>query len=127
MTRTVSAMTAPATDADDGSDYTQLVTAVRAFSVARGWPPVQTPKNLAMAICGEAGELAAELQWLGSQESVLSVAQDPELRQRVAMEMADVLIYLTRLADVTEIDLMAAAQHKLAINEARFPIPGDLS
>lgn len=109
-------------DAENASDFDHLVSRVREFSVARDWPPVQTPKNLAMAICGEAGELAAELQWLGSRASAVEVVRDAELRQRVAMEMADVLIYLARLADVSGIDLMAAAHEKLAINEGRFPI-----
>ena len=119
-------MTAAATDqADSVSDFARLVRDVRDFSVVRGWPEVQTPKNLAMAICGEAGELAAELQWPGSRSSAVEVHQDAALRQRVAMEMADVLIYLARLADVSGIDLMAAAHEKLAINETRFPIPGE--
>ena len=113
---------ATSVDAEDHSDFGHLVRQVREFSVARGWPPVQTPKNLAMAICGEAGELAAELQWLGSRAREVEIVRDAELRQRVAMEMADVVIYLARLADVSGIDLMAAAHEKLAINESRFPI-----
>ncbi|MBN8884017.1 MAG: nucleotide pyrophosphohydrolase, partial [Salana multivorans] len=64
------------------SEYRDLVDAVREFSEERGWTPVQTPKNLAMAICGEAGELAAELQWVESSESVDLLAADPELRRR---------------------------------------------
>lgn len=104
------------------SSFDDLVSAVRAFSEERGWTPVQTPKNLAMALSGEAGELAAELQWLGSRESLDAVRTDPELRERVAMEMADITIYLARLADVTGIDLIAAAERKLATNHDRFPV-----
>ena len=104
------------------SEYRDLVDAVREFSEERGWTPVQTPKNLAMAICGEAGELAAELQWVESSESVDLLAADPELRRRVTDEMADVLIYLTRMESVTGIDLVAAAEAKLARNRERFPV-----
>lgn len=104
------------------STFDDLVSAVRSFSEERGWTPVQTPKNLAMALSGEAGELAAELQWLGSRESVEAVRTDPELRERVAMEMADITIYLARLSDVTGIDLLAAAEQKLAANHDRFPV-----
>lgn len=104
------------------SDFDDLVADVRAFSEARGWTAVQSPKNLAMAITGEAGELAAELQWLGSEESRTAVAQDAELRERLAMEMADVVIYLARLADVAGVDLVDAARRKLAHNHERFPV-----
>lgn len=104
------------------SEYRELVEAVRAFSEERGWTPLQTPKNLAMAICGEAGELAAELQWVEGEGSLAQLEAEPELRQRVADEMADVLIYLTRLESVTEIDLVTAAHDKLARNRERFPV-----
>lgn len=104
------------------NDFADLVDDVRAFSEERGWPTVQSPKNLAMAITGEAGELAAELQWLGSDESRAAVRDDAALRERVAMEMADITIYLARLADVTGIDLMDAAHRKLARNHERFPV-----
>ena len=108
--------------APGGHSFDAIVAGARSFSQERGWTPVQTPKNLAMALAGEAGELLAELQWLGSSESAALVRDDPALRERVAMEMADVLIYLARLADVTGIDLLTAAQEKLARNHERFPV-----
>lgn len=74
-----------------------------------------------MAIAGEAGELAAELQWLDGALSRSAVAEDQGLRDRVSQEMADVLIYLVRLADVAGIDLVEAANAKVTINETRFP------
>lgn len=104
------------------SDFGDLVREVADFSEEREWRSLQSPKNLAMALCGEAGELAAELQWLTTEESEDLVARDEALRERVAMEMADVVIYLARLADVTGIDLMAAAHRKLAHNRERFPV-----
>ena len=101
-----------------------LTARVRAFADARDWHQFHTPKNLAMAIAGEAGELAAELQWVGGEESSTAVVEDGGLRERVGQEMADVLIYLVRLADVAQIDLLEAANAKVEINEGRFPASG---
>lgn len=102
-------------------DFERLMAAVRQFAVERDWEQFHTAKNLAMAIAGEAGELAAELQWLEGASSNDAVRTDPELRERVAYEMADLLIYLARLADVTAINAIDAAFEKLAINDERFP------
>lgn len=92
----------------------------RSFASERDWFQFHTPKNLAMAITGEAGELAAELQWLTPCEA------DPnnisaERLESIRLEMADVFIYLIRLADVLGVELAAAARDKMRINEARFP------
>ncbi|MDP3966716.1 MAG: nucleotide pyrophosphohydrolase [Nocardioides sp.] len=93
---------------------------IREFAVARDWERFHTPKNLAMALVGEAGELAAELQWLTSEESADAADPGP-LRDRVSAEMADVAIYLLRLADVLDVDLAQAVSDKLDVNEERFP------
>ncbi len=98
-----------------------LTLALRQFAADRQWEPFHTPKNLAMAIAGEAGELLAELQWLTPAESA---SLTPDQRKAVAAEMADVLIYLCRLADVLGIDLLDAAHAKVAVNAERFPIRG---
>ena len=98
-----------------------LSLALRQFAADRQWEPFHTPKNLAMAIAGEAGELLAELQWLTPAESASLTADQ---RKAVAAEMADVLIYLCRLADVLGIDLLDAAHAKVAVNAERFPIRG---
>ncbi|GLU46551.1 nucleotide pyrophosphohydrolase [Nocardiopsis ansamitocini] len=90
------------------------------FAARRDWEPFHTPKNLAMALTGEAGELAAEFQWLTSEESA-RVMEDPAKATAVRHEMADVLSYLLRLADVLDVDLDAALREKVAINEGRFP------
>lgn len=92
-----------------------------AFADARDWDQFHTPKNLAMAIAGEAGELAAELQWLDGEASRTAVIEDAALRERVSQEMADVLIYLVRLADVAQIDLLEVTGAKIDLNERRFP------
>lgn len=106
------------------SSLETLTTRLRAFSDARDWHQFHTPKNLAMAIAGEAGELAAELQWLDGESTRTSLLENPALRDRVSQEMADVLIYLVRLADVAQIDLLEAAHAKVDLNETRFPAPG---
>lgn len=103
------------------TDFDGLVRAVREFADERNWEQFHTPKNLAMAIAGEAGELAAELQWVDGSASRQLVRDDAELRERVAHEMADILIYLARLADVAGIDAIEAAHEKLGINQSRFP------
>lgn len=96
---------------------------VRAFAEARDWQQFHTPKNLAMALAGEVGELLAELQWLTPEESV-RVMSDPDAGARVAAEVGDVAIYLTRLADVLGIDLVEVAREKLADSARRYPIEG---
>ncbi len=92
----------------------------RTFAEARDWGPFHTPKNLAMAVAGEAGELVAEFRWLTAEESApdrLAV----EHRRAIEFEMADVLIFLLRLADVLDVDLADVVRAKLAANESRFP------
>lgn len=92
---------------------------IRDFAQARAWERYHTPKNLAMALSVEAAELLEPFQWLTAEQSQ---ALEPQQREAVRQEIADVLIYLTRLADVLDIDLLAAAADKLAINAAKYPI-----
>ena len=91
---------------------------VRAFANAREWETYHTPKNLVMALSVEMAELVEPFQWLTPEQSQqLSADQHEAVRQ----EIADVLIYLTRLADVLGIDLLDAATDKLAINARKYP------
>ena len=99
------------------SDLTDLQDAIRDFADRRDWHQFHTPKNLAMAVCGEAGELAAELQWLTPEQSS---ALSSEQLEAVRLEIADVAIYLLRCADVLGVDVAAAVHDKLTINESRF-------
>jgi dCTP diphosphatase len=96
-----------------------LIAEVREFAVSRDWEQFHTPKNLAMAIAGEAGELVAEFQWLKEEES-LKGALSAEKLSDIELEVADVAIYLLRLSDVLGIDLAEVIRKKLEINEARF-------
>ena len=92
---------------------------IKKFAVARNWEQFHTPKNLAMAIAGEAGELAAEFQWLTADQSALSSLSEEQL-EAISLEIADVQIYLLRLADVLKVDVANVVRKKLAINESRF-------
>jgi NTP pyrophosphatase (non-canonical NTP hydrolase) len=96
----------------------ELKERVRRFVAERDWQRHQSPKNLVMALTGEVGELVEHFQWLGEEES-RSLGGDK--RQAVAMEMADVLIYLTRMADELGIDLVAAAHEKCDDNDRKYP------
>lgn len=96
-----------------------LKSEIRAFADARNWEQFHTPKNLSMAVAGEAGELVAEFQWLTAKESERSELSSEKLSD-IELEIADVAIYLLRLVDVLEVDLPSAIRRKLAINESRF-------
>lgn len=95
-----------------------LAERLRRFAQERDWEQFHAPKNLAMALIGEAGELVEHFQWLTPEQSDSLPAQR---RAEVELEMADVLIYLVRLADRLGVDLLAAAERKIAINEQRYP------
>jgi NTP pyrophosphatase (non-canonical NTP hydrolase) len=96
-----------------------LTLALREFAIEREWERFHTPKNLAMAVAGEAGELLAELQWLTPEESA---SLTPDQLNAVGAEMADVLIYLCRLADVLRVDLLELAQAKVTANAERYSV-----
>ena len=101
------------------SEIDTLKAEIRTFADARNWEQFHTPKNLSMAVAGEAGELVAEFQWLTADESRLSSLSSEKLAA-VELEIADVAIYLIRLADVLEVDIASVVRRKLAINESRF-------
>lgn len=88
------------------------------FTQARDWEQFHAPKNLAMALIVEAAELVEQFQWLTPEQSAALTA---EQREAVEQEMADVLLYLVRLADRLNVDLLAAAGRKIAINERKYP------
>jgi NTP pyrophosphatase (non-canonical NTP hydrolase) len=95
-----------------------LATRLRDFAAERDWDQFHSPKNLAMALAGEAGELVAELQWLTPEQSQ---SPDPAQLARIRAECADVLNYLVRFADKLGIDLIAAANAKIDDNARRYP------
>ncbi len=101
-------------------DLRALRDALRTFCAERDWHRYHTPKNLVMALSVEAAELVEHFQWATPEES-LNLA--PEKRGEVADEIADVLIYLTELADVLDIDMLAAARAKMVKNALKYPAP----
>jgi NTP pyrophosphatase (non-canonical NTP hydrolase) len=90
-----------------------------AFARARDWEQFHSPKNLAMALIAECAELVEHFQWLTEAQSY---ALPPDKKEAVALELADILIYLMRCAERLDIDLLDAAQRKVALNEARYPV-----
>jgi len=95
--------------------------ALRQFTEERDWHKFHSPKNLVMALSGEVGELTEIFQWMSEADS-LSAATSPKTSQAVRDELADVALYLVRLADVLGVDLNAAVSSKLASNAAKYPI-----
>ncbi len=90
-----------------------------AFAAERDWDQFHNPKNLAMAVATESAELLEHFQWLTFERA----ARLPKAaRDEVALECADVLLFLLRLCDKLEIDLAAAAERKLALNARKYPV-----
>ena len=96
----------------------ELKLMLREFAEERDWDQFHSPKNLAMALSVEVGEIVECFQWLTEAESR---RLDDEALSRVSMEIGDVLIYLVRLADKLEVDPVKAAKEKLEINREKYP------
>jgi len=96
----------------------ELSAAIAAFVAARDWAQFHTPKNLSVAVAVEAAELMEEFLWLTAEQSRNLTRRH---RDAVAREMADVLIYLLRLSQVLDVDLVAAAERKLRANARKYP------
>ena len=91
------------------------------FARCRDWEGYHSPKNLSMALIAEAAELVEHFQWLSEEQSY---ELSPDKLEEVRMELADIQIYLIRIADRLGVDLLQAAWDKTAINEERFPVAG---
>jgi NTP pyrophosphatase (non-canonical NTP hydrolase) len=113
--RNIVAQASPPNQIDTLQD---LALELRRFAGERGWGVYHTPKNLASALIVEAAELLEHFQWLSQEESCNLT---PATREAVAHEIADVLIYLTRLADQLGIDMLAAAAEKMTLNALKYP------
>jgi len=100
------------------SDLDGLRMKLHEFAAARDWDQFHSPKNLAMALSAESGELLEVFQWLTEEESK---RLDAKAKSAAADEIADVLLYLVRLADKLGIDPVAEANRKLGENEQRYP------
>jgi dCTP diphosphatase len=89
------------------------------FVSERDWAQFHSPKNLAMAMIVEAAELVEQFQWDTPQESQQLSA---EKREAVSHELADTFVYLLRIAEVLQIDLIQAANEKIALNALKYPV-----
>ena len=101
------------------TDLTALRDRLRAFALARAWAPFHAPKNLACALSVESAELLEHFQWMTEAQSR---EPDDATRDAIALEAADVLLYLIQLADQLDIDLLAAADRKITLNAQKYPI-----
>ena len=99
------------------SDFVRLRDLVRTFVDERDWDQFHTPKNLSSALSVEAAELLEHFQWLKTGEA----AELGDKLGEVRHEMADVLVYLVRLADKLDVDLMRAVEEKMVLNRAKYP------
>jgi len=102
-------------------EHASLVEELRGFVAERDWGQFHDPKNLAMLLASEAGELLAEYRFVPNDRAD-AFSREPEARQRVADEIGDVGIALLLLCDRTGIDLQAAMRDKLARNRQRYPV-----
>lgn len=96
-----------------------LTQALRRFAEERDWEQFHSPKNLAAALTVEAAELLEHFQWLTEEQS-RNLPEDK--RAAVSHEIADVLLYLLQIADKLQIDIVAAANEKLALNAVKYPV-----
>lgn len=103
------------------SSLDDLTEMLRSFNSARDWEQFHSPRNLLLALNGEAGELSSLLQWT-SDADVAAWLADPKNRSAWSGELADVFSYLLQLAAATEVDLAKALMVKLADNEQRYPV-----
>lgn len=99
----------------------QVQQQLRVFAQERDWEQFHTPKNLASALAVETSELLEIFQWLNDAQAV-SIKDDVARMRKVEEEIADVTLYLLRLADVLSLDLQKAVDRKLRINAEKYPV-----
>ena len=92
---------------------------LRDFAAARDWDQFHSPKNLAIALSVEAGELLEHFQWISDQESL---ALPDDKLGKIKDEIADVFLYLIRLADLLNVDLIKTADTKIEVNAQKYPV-----
>ncbi|WP_218814133.1 nucleotide pyrophosphohydrolase [Rickettsiella endosymbiont of Dermanyssus gallinae] len=102
-------------------DVDKLKEKLAEFAKVREWEKFHSPKNLSMAVAGEVGELLEIFQWYTEQES-RCVRDHPLVKERVSHELADIILYVTHIADQLDINLNSAILNKLAINNSKYPV-----
>ncbi len=106
---------------DSTTTVADLKTRVLAFVRERDWEQFHNPKNLSMALAAETGELMEHFLWATPEQSA-AIAHNPVKRQKIADELADVVIYALEFANVTGLDLSAAIDAKMAANAKKYPV-----
>jgi len=101
------------------NELNELKLRLRKFADERDWNQFHSAKNLSMALIGEAAELLEHFQWLTEEQSN---TLPEKTHKEVALELADIFIYLIRIADKLNVDLMHTANKKILINEKRYPV-----
>jgi dCTP diphosphatase len=99
-------------------EFHQLKEQLRQFAAEREWDQFHSPKNLSMALIAEVAELLEHFQWLTEEQSR---NLSPEKLAEIELELADIQIYIVRLADKLQLDVMAAVEKKLALNAQKYP------
>ena len=107
--------------ASDKATITELIAAIRTFAQDRDWEQFHAPKNLSMALAAEAGELMEHFLWCDSEKS-RKFLDDPVKKTEISDELADILIYAFRFADVACIDPVVAINEKMQRNKDRYPV-----
>ena len=100
-------------------DLESIKEELRDFARERCWEQFHSPKNLSMALIVEVAELVEHFQWLTEENSYV---RDGLKAKEISYELSDILMYLIRLADILEIDLVTAYREKIEINRAKYPL-----
>ena len=106
---------------DSTTTVAELKTRVLAFARERDWEQFHSPKNLSMALAAEAGELMEHFLWATPEQSK-AIAEDGVKRQKIADELADVIVYALEFANVTGLDVAASIEAKMSANAEKYPV-----
>ena len=106
---------------DSTSTVDDLKTRILAFVRERDWEQFHAPKNLSMALAAEAGELMEHFLWTSTEDSKALVLE-PAKRQKIAEELADVVIYALEFANASGLDISASIEAKMAANAKKYPV-----
>lgn len=106
---------------DATTTFAELKSRVLAFAQERDWEQFHAPKNLSMALAAEAGELMEHFLWATPDASRM-IAHEPTMRKKIEEELADVIIYALEFANMTQIDVAAVIEAKMAANAKKYPV-----
>ena len=106
---------------DSATTISDLKSRLLHFVRERDWEQFHSPKNLSMALAAETGELMEHFLWATPEQSH-TIAQEPAKRQKIADELADVVIYAIEFANITGLDISAAIETKMAANALKYPV-----